>query len=358
MALAPDHPQQVALRAFAQMEQRKIPPTPENFTVWYLYCGEINLNLKRALDILISNARDFTAEVCADIYERFCGTHKQGESVRQISERLEGSVTRALEMLANAGAEARQYNEALGESATNLANTAELKQVHEIIKSVMQETQEMLERSDLLERELSKSTAEIGELRKQIEDVSREVMTDALTGLGNRKLFDLRMKQLMAEAMEQGTELCLLMLDIDFFKKFNDTYGHQFGDEVLRLVSKTLIDGIKGRDQAVRYGGEEFGILLPGTRLVDAARVADQLRNSIATKELIKRDTKERLGIVTLSVGVSCYRPGEPSHFFIERADAALYRAKQLGRNRVVPERAPEEGAPSLPTPSGAAAQG
>jgi diguanylate cyclase len=258
--------------------------------------------------------------------------------VRQISQRLEGSVKRALDMLTKAGAEARQYNESLGESAASLANSGEVTQAAEIIRTVMHETQEMIERSESLEQQLNKSTAEIGTLRKQIEDVSREAMTDALTGIGNRKQFDLRLKQMMAEAMEQGTELGLLMLDIDHFKKFNDTYGHQFGDEVLRLVSRALVDGIKGRDLAARYGGEEFAILLPGTRLVDAARVADLLRGSIASKELIKRDSKEKLGSVTMSIGVSALRLGEAPHLFIERADAALYLAKQCGRNRIVTE--------------------
>jgi diguanylate cyclase len=325
-------------RALAHMEQRQIPPTPQNYGLWYSYCFGNNPGLKRALDVLITNDREFTSEVSADLHERFHGTERQSESVRQISQRLEGSVKRALGMLSKAGDEARHYNESLGESAANLAKPGEAAQTAEIIRTIMHETQVMIERSDHLEQQLNKSTAEIGALRKQIEDVSREAMTDALTGIGNRKLFDQRLKQMMAEAIEQGAELGLLMLDIDHFKKFNDTYGHQFGDEVLRLVSRALIDGIKGRDLAARYGGEEFAILLPGTRLVDAARVAELLRSSIAGKDLIKRDTKERLGAVTMSVGVSSFRAGEAAHLFIERADAALYVAKQCGRNRIVTE--------------------
>jgi diguanylate cyclase len=329
---------QAGQKAWALLEQRLISPTPQNYLVWYSYCHGSNPALKRALDILISNGQEFTADVLADLHEQFYGADRQSESVRQISQRLEGSVKRALDMLTKAGDDARHYNESLGETAASLADTGEVTQAAEIIRSVMNETQEMIERSDQLEQQLSKSTAEIGVLRKQIEDVSREAMTDSLTGIGNRKLFDLRLRQMMAEAMEQGTELGLLMLDIDHFKKFNDTYGHQFGDEVLRLVSRALVDGIKGRDQAARYGGEEFAILLPGTRLVDAARVAELLRSSIANKALIKRDTKQNLGSVTMSVGVSAFRPGEAPDLFIERADAALYFAKQCGRNRIVTE--------------------
>ncbi|HEY0909963.1 MAG TPA: GGDEF domain-containing protein, partial [Bradyrhizobium sp.] len=118
-----------------------------------------------------------------------------------------------------------------------------------------------------------------------------------------------------------------------------DTYGHQFGDLVLKLVSRAMIEGIKGRDQAARYGGEEFAILLPNTDLDSAAIVAEHLRETIGSKAIVNRDTKQNFGAVTISVGVSAYRLGEPPYVFIERADAALYRAKQTGRNRVMTER-------------------
>lgn len=210
--------------------------------------------------------------------------------------------------------------------------------VREIVRSVMCETQMAIERSNRLEVELSRSTAEIGALRKQVEDASREALTDALTGIGNRKQFDQRLKHEMQQSMEKGTELSLLLMDIDHFKKFNDTHGHQFGDLVLRLVARALLDGIKGRDIAARYGGEEFVILLPDTSACAAMTVAEHLRESIARKTIQKRDTRETLGTVTISVGVAAYRLGEPSYVFIERADAALYQAKTKGRNCCVME--------------------
>jgi diguanylate cyclase len=331
-----------ARAALAQMEQRRIAPTPENFKVWYGYCSGTARALKKTVDVLISNGQEFTPNVCSDLYERFFGNYRQSEKARLINQRIEASVQQALGMLNTVGAEARHYTETLGETAASLSNEAELARVRDVIQSVMSETNEMMERSTHLEHELTRSGAEIRALRKQVEDISREALTDGLTGIGNRKLFDQRLKQFAANALENGTELSLLMLDIDHFKSVNDRWGHQLGDDVLRLVAGALIDGIKGRDQAARYGGEEFGILLPGTRLADAAKLADQLRESVARREVIRRETREHLGGVTISVGVACYRPGESPSRFVERADAALYRAKQTGRNRVVPE-APDE---------------
>lgn len=160
-------------------------------------------------------------------------------------------------------------------------------------------------------------------------------MTDALTGISNRKAFDMRLLQAAAETTENQQPLCLLIVDIDFFKKFNDTHGHQAGDQIIRLVAQTFKNGLKGQDTAARYGGEEFGLILPNTAMDNAIRVAEILRRTVEHKEVVNRATQEKLGQITISVGVAQYTVGESLEHFIERADAALYRAKQNGRNRV-----------------------
>jgi diguanylate cyclase len=139
-------------------------------------------------------------------------------------------------------------------------------------------------------------------------------------------------------AMEVGENLCLVMIDIDHFKRFNDTYGHPMGDQVLRLVARVIADNVKGRDTPARYGGEEFAVILPNTSLADAATVAEQLRRAVSKRRVTRRDTMQDLGSVTMSLGVSQFRPGEQLQHFIDRADAALYQAKRAGRDRVLSE--------------------
>ena len=151
-----------------------------------------------------------------------------------------------------------------------------------------------------------------------------------------RKAFTLDLDRITHEATKEGEALSILMVDIDFFKKFNDKYGHLVGDQVLKLVAKTLRENVKGRDSVARWGGEEFAILLPQTRMEDAIKVGDYLRRLVASKKIMRKPQNEELGTITLSMGATLYLPGEPIDDFVNRADQALYRAKQEGRNRVL----------------------
>jgi diguanylate cyclase len=129
------------------------------------------------------------------------------------------------------------------------------------------------------------------------------------------------------------------MLDIDYFKKFNDQYGHQVGDEVLRIVGAHLKKNLKGKDFPARYGGEEFIVLLPDTKLDKAYIVSEQIRDNISKKRLKIKKTGQVLGNITASLGVSEIREEDTAISVVERADSALYLAKNSGRNNVKSEK-------------------
>jgi diguanylate cyclase len=139
-----------------------------------------------------------------------------------------------------------------------------------------------------------------------------------------------------AESMETGAPLCVAMVDIDHFKKFNDTHGHQFGDKVIKLVARQLSDQSRAEDFAARYGGEEFALIMKNISGGDAFKILDRIRQSIGNKALKKRETGEIIGSIMVSCGVSTFNMGESLEGFVERADSALYKAKQSGRNRVI----------------------
>jgi diguanylate cyclase len=158
---------------------------------------------------------------------------------------------------------------------------------------------------------------------------------DGLTGVANRRSFDEIIRKVAGEAMNSGDDLALLMIDIDHFKRVNDTWGHQTGDIVLRHLAKTLQKAVRGGDHVARYGGEEFAVILPRTDGTAAVNVAENIRRALAREPLILEVTPPMTPI-TVSIGAACYEPGDPLAEWVGRTDAALYRAKEEGRDRVV----------------------
>jgi diguanylate cyclase len=138
-----------------------------------------------------------------------------------------------------------------------------------------------------------------------------------------------------------GEPLSLFMCDIDLFKLFNDTWGHQTGDHVLRLVANCISENTKGRDTAARYGGEEFAVIVRRADVAAAVKLAEQIRASVQSKKLVKKSTGDVLGSITISIGVAELSGDESSATLIQRADVCLYRAKHAGRNCVIADNDP-----------------
>lgn len=171
-------------------------------------------------------------------------------------------------------------------------------------------------------QQLEEQNRELALLHEQAKNLS---LRDHLTGLGNRRLMEIHFERAISLAHRYGKSLSLIMLDVDFFKKYNDTHGHPAGDEVLRRVASVIQEHLREADAAFRYGGEEFLLLLPETGQDTALQVAEKLRLAVA-KDLD----------VTVSLGVTSYRTGATTADMIKEADEALYEAKRQGRNRVV----------------------
>ncbi len=180
------------------------------------------------------------------------------------------------------------------------------------------------------------------EMQKQLEKTNAELQRlsslDGLTGIANRRQFDQTLKNEWKHALKEGRELSLVLVDIDYFKPFNDTYGHQGGDECLQKVAQAL-NGVATRptDLVARYGGEEFGIILPGTGEAGASTIAERFRTAV--HELaIAHEASKAADTVTISLGLATLVPdqGMGPETLIELADRALYQAKESGRNRAV----------------------
>lgn len=330
----------LAIEALRRMAETAMPANPHNFTIWFVYLSGRDPGFNEMFDYLLESGQISSEKRTAQLYARCIAFDGGGElssrdaALYEASAQVEQTVDRVLDVLRDAGADTARYGEALAGLGGEL-ESASGDQVHRVVTGLLDQTHRMAERSKDVEQSLAASNAEIADLREQIAVISNEAMTDALTGLRNRKAFDEALVERTAEAAGSGEPLALLMLDIDLFKRFNDTYGHLLGDEVIRLVGGCLTDCTKGRDIACRYGGEEFAVILPATDVQGAATVAEQIRATVAGKKITRKRTNETLGQITMSIGVAQWRPSEPLDEWVQRADDALYAAKQGGRNRV-----------------------
>jgi diguanylate cyclase len=328
--------------AFGQIKALRQPASPRHFEIWYTYATGYNPSLNQKINEIL--ARDGTlSEASIDrIHETYISRNRFGDRIDHVGTQVKGEIEQVMAMIGAAAGSTAEYSEDLANASELLGHADDRAGIRTIVESLVQATQEVERANKALEARLCASKLEITELQGILQTVRTESLTDPLTSLSNRKFFDDTLATAIAAAHARREPLSLMLTDIDHFKKFNDTYGHLTGDQVLRLVAVAVKQNVKGQDFTARYGGEEFAIILPDTALRPAVTVADHIRRTVMNKDLMKRSTGEHLGRVTISIGVATLCAGDTPQSLIERADVCLYAAKRSGRNRVIGEADPE----------------
>ncbi len=330
-----DKSKNIADEVIKRIADEDLHPKPTIFSLWYAYYSGLHPEIRSVIDAL-AEKKSINMEKCEALHDKYLTDKHEQQLVEETSEKVQATLNELTELLATAGVSHNQYNQTLIENSGKLNDQTDVKVISEMVRTLVRETQTMIDENHKLEQRLNETSLEMEEMHQSMENLKQEVMTDSLTGLPNRKCFEAELKARASEALERTKPLSVLMVDIDHFKTFNDTFGHQVGDQVLRLVARSLMEGIKDQDMAARYGGEEFVIILPDTTLPNAEKVANALRERIAAKDIINQAKGEKLGRLSISLGVAQLHHGESMTNLIERSDRALYKAKDAGRNCVV----------------------
>jgi len=328
--------------ALGQIRALSLTASPRNFEIWYNYATGYNVALNRAVNQALEQKGTLAEADLDQIYDSFISSTRIGDRIDSVGSRVLEEIKQVLATIDAAAGSANSYSESLADASEKLAGASDGEAVRIVIERLIDGAKQMEANNRKLEASLSASKEEIEQLQQNLAAVRTESLTDPLTSLSNRKFFDAALVKAIGEAKETGEPLSLMMADVDYFKLFNDKFGHQTGDQVLRLVAISMKQNVKGQDIAARYGGEEFVIALPNTVLRSAITVGDQIRRAVMAKELMKRSNGERLGRVTISIGVAAMRLDDTPQSLLERADDCLYAAKRGGRNRVICETDPE----------------
>ncbi|GAB4349725.1 MAG: GGDEF domain-containing protein [Gammaproteobacteria bacterium] len=315
--------------AVQTLARHEIPPSPHNYRLAYDYASGINSELEN-LFRRDDGDEKIDGESLWETYRHFYV--QDTETLIAMREELRHFLTDMQGELRRSGGNLTVYADTLNLFAEML--NLSVPPASEV-KKVLDETRSVEQSQAQLHDHMASILQEIDTLKKELEQVREESLTDALTGISNRKAFDQALEQIVPVASEERSPFSVLMADIDHFKRFNDTHGHLVGDKVLRFVASVLKRTLKGRDLAARFGGEEFAVILPQTGLEGAASVAEQIRKAVSSGQLRDTANGERYGTITISIGVAQYTPGESPDALLQRVDRALYGAKAQGRNRV-----------------------
>lgn len=341
----PDREQGFAKTALSLMGECDVVSTPDNFELFYAYASGENPVVTQLMGAMVAAKKPFTPALLQDLRLRGLSGARAAQAMEALGGNMDAMLDDVLGKLEASVRDAANYKNTLsaatGELGANLEEGRSPADLRKLVDGLIAATRAMEQRTKSLEGELQASSAQVNELRDKLDDVRKESLTDPLTNIANRKAFDDAAKAAQDAVAANHEAVSLLLCDIDHFKLFNDNWGHQTGDQVLRLVASCLSENTKGRDTAARYGGEEFAVVLRGTGLEAAAHLADQIRQTVETKKLVKKSTGDVLGAITISIGVAQFGSGENADAVVRRADACLYGAKHHGRNLVVHQNDP-----------------
>ena len=314
-------------KTVAILDELSIAATPVNYAVLYVHISRRNKSLSQTIIETSSKGMPLDDEMLRDLFD----THliKADAFEKELMAPFDNMIGNVLSKISAQSGEDEKLLKELDAVDAELSEDGGVSDVSGIVSGLVEITQKAKSVHSSLASELDKATNEINLLKEKLKESEKEAVTDSLTGLLNRRGFYQRQN-----SIEDPESCTCLVMDIDHFKKINDTYGHLVGDRVIKRVAQEIKDQVRGRDLVVRFGGEEFIVILVDTPIEGAEKVAEMVRVRISELKLVQRSANITLPPITISVGVAAKEVDIDWKALFGRADEALYQAKQGGRNQ------------------------
>ncbi|NRA55715.1 MAG: GGDEF domain-containing protein [Gammaproteobacteria bacterium] len=319
--------------AVPKMVQHKIVPNPLNYALWYSYFSNVSKDLNTALDSTIERFGTCPQVVSEALFLSHLSDTDKLDQVEGFQDSLMNLASGLSDSIEATTLDTGTHSNELKKNLLELNSSLETSDEPSVIKQLATSVQAICESNDKFQRQIDLALSEIATLKSELENSKLEATTDHLTGLFNRRVLGSMYQDLSMKSAD--IDIALIMIDIDHFKKFNDTFGHNMGDQVLKFVGKLLLNECKSPCIPVRLGGEEFTILCPSYSVKQAEKLAEVIRRKLASAPLVNGKTNEKIPPITASFGVALAGPNDILTTVLERADMALYSAKSNGRNRV-----------------------
>ena len=313
------------------LDQHALDLTATTLPIVWTYLTRSDEHVVQTFDRRILSGRPVTAEWLDELHDPGDKT-AESNRLRSLMERLDTSLEEFAKSSREAHGAASSYHTELAGQVSELEQVA---MAGAVISEMARIGKVMLRRTREIERQMLRSEAQTRGLKRRLDEARKSSEEDHLTGLPNRRAFEAVLDDEYRAASAAGEPLCVVFCDIDHFKRINDEHGHEAGDRVLRLVAEALAQISDDRCHVARHGGEEFVVLLRGASPEQALERLDRVRSELAQRRLVNRATDTPFGQVTFSAGVAeVFTHGDPRSA-LQAADAALYRAKAAGRNRI-----------------------
>ena len=306
-----------------------IAPTPVNYSVVYLYISNENEMLSAAIDKKLQQGELITADFMADLFKRYVSLSQQVENT--VLAPFELTLSKTLEQISKQMSNEDKAVNNLQKLDEILAKSKNNTSMDNIVSYLFNTINSTKSQHEALSQKLSTTQTEINQLKDKLASSRQEALVDSLTGLLNRRGCDEKLQNLNHDDTHSS-----LAIDIDHFKKVNDTFGHFIGDKVIQRIAKTIKNHIGEQDLAVRFGGEEFVVVMANTPIAEAKDIAESIRLSISKLKLKQRDTNTYLPPISVSIGIAQNDNISDWPTLFEQADNALYQAKNSGRNRCI----------------------
>ncbi|MBK1719610.1 GGDEF domain-containing protein [Thiocystis violacea] len=317
--------------AVPMMIRRGIPPTPYNYALWYAHVQNANPELSRSLLDEFPDPQSYDPDKSeALFFEYFVKTYLPNSP--RARDLIVNIVTQLTKSVSQSVQGTREYGAVLREAMALFEETVDQQRIQEALGGLFSDTLSLENLNRAFQSELESATRQVERLKKELEQSQYSARIDALTKIPNRRAFDDALDQALATVDDPA---CLMLLDLDNFKLCNDTYGHLMGDRILEVVGRLLAGLMSDSVFVARYGGEEFTVIV-NEDLAAASALAESIRHKVSELRIKRKSTQDIIGAVTVSIGLVRARPGDTRDTLIGRADSALYRAKDGGRDRVV----------------------